>query len=238
MGSGGPGTFVLLGRVDGPVRTRPRMSHAETREVDAMRDVGERVIDLIETGVPVGFERYAAAAFGDELPTFGTVAFRGTARIRPGGRGPWLPATAATYHRLGNAFAGEFALAPFRRAILRGTDGYLEGHGASTIAGRPCRSHRNSTGRRACSCGWRPRSSRRRGRCPACSWSRSTTSPCGSSCLRTQRRSPGGSIRNQGSRGASRPSATRKPAAARSVSASTSAGGDRSATSGAGRARG
>ncbi|MGZ8613811.1 MAG: DUF6544 family protein [Actinomycetota bacterium] len=102
-----------------------------------MRDVGERVIDLIETGVPVGFERYAAAAFGDELPTFGTVAFRGTARIRPGGRGPWLPATAATYHRLGNAFAGEFALAPFRRAILRGTDGYLEGHGASTIAGRP-----------------------------------------------------------------------------------------------------
>jgi len=101
-----------------------------------MQDVEERVIDLTEAGVPEGFGRYAAAAFGEEPPTFGTVAFRGTARMRPGGRGPWLPGTAATYHRLGLAFAGEFALAPFGRAIVRGTDGYLDGHGASTIAGR------------------------------------------------------------------------------------------------------
>jgi hypothetical protein len=102
-----------------------------------MQDVGERVIDLTQADVPEGFGRYAAAAFGKELPTFETVAFRGTARMRPGGRGPWLPGTAATYHRLGHAFAGEFALAPFGRAIVRGTDGYLDGHGASTIAGRP-----------------------------------------------------------------------------------------------------
>lgn len=102
-----------------------------------MHDVGERVIDLARADVPEGFGRYAAAAFGDVLPTFETVAFRGSVRMRPRGRGPWLPGTAATFHRLGQAFAGEFALAPFGRPIARGTDGYLDGHGASTIAGRP-----------------------------------------------------------------------------------------------------
>lgn len=102
-----------------------------------MHDVGERVLDLAHADVPEGFGRYAAAAFGDVLPTFDTVAFRGTVRMRPGGRGPWLPGTAATFHRLGHAFVGEFALAPLGRPIARGTDGYIDGHGASSIAGRP-----------------------------------------------------------------------------------------------------
>ncbi len=102
-----------------------------------MQEVEGHVVDLTEAAVPSGFARYARTVFGDQPPTFGTVAFHGTARIRPGGRGPWLPATAATFHRLGEAFAGEFALAPFGRAIAHGSDGYLDGHGVSSILGRP-----------------------------------------------------------------------------------------------------
>lgn len=99
--------------------------------------VEERAVRPDFPGAPEGFHRYAMAAFGDTLPTFSTVAFRGRARMRPGGRGMWLPATAATTHRLGEEFAGEFAIAPFGRTVARGTDGFLDGHGASSVAGRP-----------------------------------------------------------------------------------------------------
>jgi hypothetical protein len=101
-----------------------------------MLDADGRSDDTTVETVPPGFLRYARLAFGSEAPTFQTVAFLGHARMRPGGRGPWLPATAATYHRLGVSFAGEFALSAIGRALGRGTDGYLDGHGTSTILGR------------------------------------------------------------------------------------------------------
>jgi hypothetical protein len=95
-----------------------------------------QVGDPTGEAIPPGFERFLCLAFGGHVPTFETLAIRGRARMRPGGRGPWLPARAATFHRLGRAFAGEFALTALGRPVVRGSDGYLDGRGASTIAGR------------------------------------------------------------------------------------------------------
>ena len=87
-------------------------------------------------GLPDGFRRYAHAVFGDAIPSFETAVIRGRARMRPLLRGPWLHCRMATNHRLGRAFAAEFAITWFGMSTLRSADAFIDGHGVVERFGR------------------------------------------------------------------------------------------------------
>jgi hypothetical protein len=124
MIAGALGAAVAAGFVAPPARRRPP-------GLERGAPIG--VVDL--DGVPEAFRRYATAAFGEPVPDHETAVIWGRARVR-GRRGPWLRARAATYHRLGEAFVGEFPLTWFGIPLAGGRDASVDGQGFSSIFGR------------------------------------------------------------------------------------------------------
>ena len=118
------GGFVVAGLVVPPARRPPP---------GVERGVPTGVVDL--DGVPEAFRRYARAAFGEPVPAYETAVMWGRARVRAG-RGPWFHARATTYHRLGEAFVGEFPLTWFGIPLTGGRDANVDGRGVSSIFGR------------------------------------------------------------------------------------------------------
>jgi hypothetical protein len=119
-------TVGIAGLVVPPLRRRPR-------GIEPGPPTG--VVDV--DGFPAPFQRYARAVFGDPVPSFGTAAIWGRAGLRPGGRGPWFRARAATYHELGHAFVADFPMTWFGIGLTGGRDAFVDGHGRAAAFGRP-----------------------------------------------------------------------------------------------------
>ena len=116
---------ALAGLVVPPWRRRPP---------GIERGAPSGIVDL--TDVPGQFRRYAVSAFGDPVPAYDTAVIWGRARVREVGRSPWLHARATTYHRLGEAFVGDFPLTWFGVAVGGGRDANVDGHGVSSLFGK------------------------------------------------------------------------------------------------------
>lgn len=124
VGVAGAVGLAIVGLAVPPMRRRP--PGVERRAPTATVDLD---------GVPEAFRRYARAAFGDPVPAHTTAVLWGRAHVRAG-RGPWFHARAATYHRLGHAFVGEFPLTWFGAGVVGGRDANVDGHGVASVFGR------------------------------------------------------------------------------------------------------
>ena len=117
---------LLLGCIVPPFRRRPQGVERGRRASST------------SVGVPDGFRRYAAAAFGDPVPADDTAVIGGRARLRPGGSRAVVPGPRRDVSRpRALVRRTAFPLTWFGVGLAGGRDACVGGRGRASFFGRP-----------------------------------------------------------------------------------------------------